>query len=222
MALLLDLPDDLVLNYVLLFIGKVEEILILREVSKSFNEKIEMLLLAIIELDLIKLESLKSDELFTSKRPRLEELEDLIKFQSFRLKSLPLIQTPESFDLMIGQGLMCLSRNSINSEPLEEIDYFLNYTMITELKQVLSLECTREVHQKANEMCLNALALPVTINEKQRKLLNWLTGSLKMLEIFFSLEPNYQNLQKLKEIHDFHEKRVRQISHHFGVFQTFN
>ena len=220
MALVLNLPDDLVLNYVLLYVGSVKEILILREVSKSFNEKIEILLLAIIELDLIHLDNIKADFLFSSNKVILEDLEDLKKMQIFRLKNLTCNDVIDNFDLLVAQGLMCLSRNFGIEENFEEIEYFLRHTMTVELKQIFKFNCSREMLRKASEMCLLALAVPIVVNEKQRKLLNWLTGALKMIEIYFNLEPNFAKLIKTKQEYDFHVKRVTQISRYFGMSQS--
>ena len=77
MALILSLPDDIVLNFVLLFVGDVKELLNLRTVSKKLNEKIEILLLAIVELDLIQIEKIRNTELYSSNRKLLENFFDL-------------------------------------------------------------------------------------------------------------------------------------------------
>lgn len=77
MALILSLPDDIILNFVLLFVGDVKELLNLRTVSKKLNEKIEILLLAIVELDLIQIEKIRNTELYSSNRKLLENFFDL-------------------------------------------------------------------------------------------------------------------------------------------------
>lgn len=222
MSLFLDLPDDLVLNYILLFIGDVQEILTLRLVSKSFNEKVEILLLAIVELDLTNLESLKSDNLFSAHKVVLEDLEDIKKMQNFRLKTLNFTKDLEDFDYFIGQGLMALSRNSLIDFGWEEVEEFLQQTLVSELREIYTFQISQEAYRKASQMCIHALSIPRVIDEKQRKVYNWLTGALKMCQIFFSLEPNYKYLVSLKLKHDFYSQRVSQISKYFGMSEQIN
>lgn len=219
MSLFLDLPDDLVLNYILQFIGNVNEILTLRLVSKSFNEKVEILLLAMIELDLTALEFLKAGNLFSDHKVIIEDFEDIKKMQIFRLKTLSFSKDLDEFDYYIGQGLINLSRNSLEDCSIEDVNNFLRVSMVQELKSVFDMQISRQVYEKANQMCLFALSTITNIDGKQRKLLNWLTGALKMCQIFFSIEPNFSQLLEIKAKHDFYTQRVNQISQYFGMSQ---
>ena len=142
--------------------------------------------------------------------------------QNFRLKTLNFTKDLEDFDYFIGQGLLSLCRNSIVDYSLDEVEEFLKQTMVSEIREIYNFQIMNQAYTKANQMCLNALSIRTVVNEEQRKIYNWLTGALKMCQIFYSLEPFYKDLLKLKAEHDFYSQRVSQISNYFGMSQQMN
>jgi hypothetical protein len=220
MALVLDLPDDIVLNYVLLFIGDVQSLLSLRSVSKKFNQKIEILLLAIVELDLIQIDFIKSQDIYLNNIAKLEAFNDMKKMLEFRLERLFFdkeISEIDEFDYYIGQGLAVLARNCANELAITDLGHFLKNSLKKELSNIFLFRNSTETRKKAEEECLKALAVDININKQQRRLLDWLTGALKLFEMMESLHPNFKSILNSKSKVEFFKSRVIQISKFFGI-----
>ncbi|OMJ87875.1 hypothetical protein SteCoe_10362 [Stentor coeruleus] len=218
MALILDLSDDIFLNIVLMFIGDVKDFLEIRSVSKAFNEKVELLLPAIVELDLTALEILNQDPIYSEHKNELEDFEDLKKMQQFRLKRLKFCKELDAFDLCIGQGLAYLAYNSGQELNIEDIENLYYLSLQYDLQKVLECQCNEENAKKAEEECIKALAIRIEVNEQQRKMLNWLTGALKMHQMFKKFSEHYEYLSRIQRKVTYFNTRVTQISKFFGYF----
>ena len=216
MALILSLPDDIVLNFVLLFVGDVKELLNLRTVSKKLNEKIEILLLAIVELDLIQIEKIRNTELYSSNRKLLENFFDLKHMLETNLWKLSWNKLIDSFDYFVGQGLIILARNWDVEASLEDLEYFYENTMIDELLNVFLFKSNKNIIKKAEEQCLKAWATNVIINDNQRNMLNWLSGALEISKTAEKLQPGLEQLIEMRSKIDFYKKRGVLLSKFFG------
>ena len=216
MSLFLDLPDDLVFNFIFLFIGDVKDLLNLRIVSKSFREKVEILLPVIVELDLTELERIKADEYYAKNIKELETFLDIKKMLEFRLKRMNFNKELDEFDYCIGQGLIFLARNIETEVTVDVLESFLYETMNEELKNVFLFENSLAVVKKAEEECLIALSININISDNQRKLLNWLTGALKLNQYINSIQPHFNHVINLNTKAIFFESRVIKISRFFG------
>lgn len=214
MSLFLDLPDEIVFNYVLLYIGEVSEMLVLCLVSKAFKEKVELLLPVIVELDLLQIDKMKADEVYAERYKELENFLDLKKMLEFRLKRLSFDKEIDQFDTIIAQGLLYLAHNTDQDVPRETISNFLKNTLKADLKSVLSFSANKNIVNKAEFRCVQALSIPMNISKEQRILLNWLTGALKLHQ--FVLSPYSAHLICLNEKSSFFHSRIVKISKYFG------
>lgn len=67
------ISDDVLLNEILTQFKDINEILVLRLVCKSWCDRINMLLPAVVEISLIEVEKIKQNKMFTDALPELEK-----------------------------------------------------------------------------------------------------------------------------------------------------
>jgi len=213
MDLFLSLPEFIILNELMPFLGKFCEFSNLRLVCKDWKQQVDFLLPGLVEISLIQLEKLKLSKTYQENHLNLHKLQNLQHFYEFKLRKFQRVYCHETLSynsLQIAKVIYKLVEGVPGNISEEEFKLFVHKIGHSRLQGFL--EEMKHQYSSCKALTLQILETPANFSSDSTMLLDILNGLLKIVEVSYQIGDSLGELIQTHNEVEFLNTRIKQIS----------